>query len=428
MTAVREKYTNIVGVDTHARTNTYAILVAATGQSWIPPRFPPARRASNGPSPGSTGAANRAGPWWPSRAPTPTAPGSPEPCAPRNWTCARCARRAGPLVRAAANQTTLTPWRLPARCSANRLRPCWNPAPRATGRPCGSCSTPGPPWNDQSTADRLILTSLLRTMDLGVDARHALTDEQILLVSRWRAHRDDDLSISGRPRRGQAAGRCHPSIPSPAASNHKQLQDVVGTMAAGLLDLPGVGPVSAAQMLVSYSHHGRVRSEAAFAALAGVNPIPASSGNTTRYRLNRHGDRQLNRAIHTIARSRMMFDPTTIAYVERRTAEHWRPHPRSGHQRRRLDRHLSPARRTHRPQRESQLAPNPICRIPTSGAHLPPGGIGPRRHLPAPPDHKWEKVPPACRTRLEVVILSAAKNLLVVPRRRPRKRTSHRFA
>jgi transposase len=47
---------------------------------------------------------------------------------------------------------------------------------------------------------------------------------------------------------------------------------------------------------------GRVRSEAAFAALAGVSPIPESSGNTGRHRLNRHGDRQLNQALDTIAR------------------------------------------------------------------------------------------------------------------------------
>ncbi|MHA7244716.1 transposase [Paeniglutamicibacter antarcticus] len=92
-------------------------------------------------------------------------------------------------------------------------------------------------------------------------------------------------------------------------------------MAVGLLDVFGVGPVSAAQILVSYSHHGRVRSEAAFASLAGVNPIAASSGNKTRHRLNRHGDRQLNKAIHTIAGCRMTFDATTIACVERRTSE-----------------------------------------------------------------------------------------------------------
>lgn len=100
------------------------------------------------------------------------------------------------------------------------------------------------------------------------------------------------------------------------ASNYQQLQDVVGTMAADLLDLPGVGHVSAAQMLISYSHHGRVRSEAAFAALAGVNPLPSSSGHKTRHRLNRHGDRQLNRALRAIARSRMTCGSANIACVE----------------------------------------------------------------------------------------------------------------
>ncbi|GAA1546659.1 hypothetical protein GCM10009691_21360 [Brevibacterium picturae] len=103
--------------------------------------------------------------------------------------------------------------------------------------------------------------------------------------------------------------------------NKEQLTEVVETMAPGLMDLPGLGPITAAQVIVSYSHHGRVRSEAAFAALAGVSPIPASSGNNLRYRLNRHGDRQLDRALHTIAITRMMLDPATKAYVERRTTE-----------------------------------------------------------------------------------------------------------
>jgi transposase len=52
-------------------------------------------------------------------------------------------------------------------------------------------------------------------------------------------------------------------------------------------------PIVAAQVLVSWSHAGRLRSEAAFAALAGANPIPASSGQVIRHRLNRGGDRQL---------------------------------------------------------------------------------------------------------------------------------------
>ncbi|MGN7148387.1 transposase [Arthrobacter sp. SAFR-179] len=60
-----------------------------------------------------------------------------------------------------------------------------------------------------------------------------------------------------------------------------------------------------------WSRPGRVRSEAAFASLAGVSPLPASSGNTVRHRLNRGGDRRLNRALHTITMTRMVHDPGT---------------------------------------------------------------------------------------------------------------------
>jgi len=62
-----------------------------------------------------------------------------------------------------------------------------------------------------------------------------------------------------------------------------------------LLAEPGVGPVVAAQLLISWSHHGRVRNEAAFASLAGAAPIETSSGQRSRHRLNRGGDRALNR-------------------------------------------------------------------------------------------------------------------------------------
>ncbi|MGW7348879.1 transposase [Streptomyces sp. NPDC054854] len=92
-------------------------------------------------------------------------------------------------------------------------------------------------------------------------------------------------------------------------------------VAPELLNLLGVGPITAAQVLVSWSHQGRFRSEAAFASFAGVSPIPASSGFTNRHRLNRSGDRQLNRAMHTIALIRMRLDPATKAYVTRRITE-----------------------------------------------------------------------------------------------------------
>jgi transposase len=82
-----------------------------------------------------------------------------------------------------------------------------------------------------------------------------------------------------------------------------------------------VGPISAGQVLVSWSHVGRLRSEAAFAALAGASPIPASSGQVIRHRLNRGGDCQLNRALHTVALVRLRDDPATRAYAARRRAE-----------------------------------------------------------------------------------------------------------
>jgi len=95
----------------------------------------------------------------------------------------------------------------------------------------------------------------------------------------------------------------------------------VRALAPQLLDEPGIGPIVAAQLIVAWSHQGRVRSEAAFARLAGVAPIPASSGQTSRHRLSRGGDRQLNRALHTIVLHRRQHDPATRAYIARRVAD-----------------------------------------------------------------------------------------------------------
>jgi transposase len=77
----------------------------------------------------------------------------------------------------------------------------------------------------------------------------------------------------------------------------------------------------AAQVLISWSHRGRFRSEAAFARLAGAAPIPASSGRVLRHRLDPGGDRQLNRALHAIIVSRRKNHAPTISYIERKTRE-----------------------------------------------------------------------------------------------------------
>jgi transposase len=101
----------------------------------------------------------------------------------------------------------------------------------------------------------------------------------------------------------------------------REIETLTRKLAPQLLDQPGVGPLAAAQVLLSWSHRGRFPGEAAFARLAGCAPIPASSGQTVRYRLDRGGDRQLNRALHMIIVTRRRTHPDTIAYIKRRSRE-----------------------------------------------------------------------------------------------------------
>jgi transposase len=100
-----------------------------------------------------------------------------------------------------------------------------------------------------------------------------------------------------------------------------EIETLTRKRAPQLLEQPGVGPHAAAQLVLSWSHPGRIDSEAAFARLAGAAPIPASSGQTIRYRLDRSGDRKLNRALHLILVTRKRTHPATIAYIERRLQE-----------------------------------------------------------------------------------------------------------
>jgi transposase len=107
-----------------------------------------------------------------------------------------------------------------------------------------------------------------------------------------------------------------------AADLETQIIGIVEDLAPGLVAAePGMGALSAAQILLSWSHAGRIATEQAFAMLSGTAPVPVSSGRTDRHRLNRLGDRQLNRALHIIAASRMRSHPPTLAYVQRRRAE-----------------------------------------------------------------------------------------------------------
>lgn len=178
---------------------------------------------------------------------------------------------------------------------------------------------------DHMTAERTAainaLTALLRVVDLGMDARKPLTGTQITTVARWRARDEQIAPATARAEAVRLAKRVVELNEHVATNGAQMTQLVQASQAAPLLEKTGIGPVTAAICLTAWSHHGRVRSEAAFATLAGVNPIPASSGNTVRHRLNRGGDRRLNRALHIATLTRMTHDPNTRAYVERRRAE-----------------------------------------------------------------------------------------------------------
>jgi|SRR6478609_1771191 transposase len=151
-------------------------------------------------------------------------------------------------------------------------------------------------------------------------ARGALTDKRLAAIYRRRGSTHASVADAVRRaeiRRLTAAIR---AATQQLVTNKRQLTELVTTVAPGLLEKVGVGPVSAAQAIVSWSHRGRCRTEAAFAALAGASPIPASSGRTTRHRLNRGGDRHLNRALHDIVKTRWRVCPRTHHYIARRRA------------------------------------------------------------------------------------------------------------
>ena len=118
-----------------------------------------------------------------------------------------------------------------------------------------------------------------------------------------------------------------------------------------LLEQPSIGTVTAAVIIGRTAGAKRFRSEACFARHAGTAPIPASSGNTTRHRLHRGGDRQLNRAIHIIALGRMA----------------WRPrHPR--------------LHRTPRHRRQNQTRSDPLPQTPHRQTDLAPALQHPTHH------------------------------------------------
>ena len=120
----------------------------------------------------------------------------------------------------------------------------------------------------------------------------------------------------------RSLARRHQQLSAEIADLDELLQPLVAAINPSLLAAHGVGPDVAGQLLVTAGeNHDRLTSEAGFAMLCGVAPIPASSGKTTRHRLNRGGDRQANAALYRVVLVRLRWDPHTRAYAERRTKE-----------------------------------------------------------------------------------------------------------
>jgi transposase len=193
------------------------------------------------------------------------------------------------------------------------------------------------PLRPRAAGERAALQALLATRESAVAARAAAlcqlravivaapeglrgrlrTLTRTALLRRCAALGGSDgiaLALRALARRVQALDR-------EARTLAREIETIVERLAPTLLNQPGIGPVTAAQLLASWSHPGRLASEAAFARLAGAAPIPASTGKLVRYRLDRGGDRKLNRALHAIVVSRRKHHAETIAYIERRQRE-----------------------------------------------------------------------------------------------------------
>ena len=199
----------------------------------------------------------------------------------------------------------------------------------------------------RATGDRQALSVLLAARRSAMDAGAAAQRQLFSLViaapeclrGRFRGHKlpamlrlaarlrisprwDTETATTAAVLRGLA--RRALDLAAEAARHQNDIRAIVAAWRPDLLTQQGVGPITGATLLCAWSHPGRLRSEAAFAMLGGVAPIPADSGsgNTpVRFRLNRFGDRQLNCALHTIMLSRLRWDPATQDYAKRRTAQ-----------------------------------------------------------------------------------------------------------
>jgi transposase len=182
---------------------------------------------------------------------------------------------------------------------------------------------------DHDTTTRTAAVNLFKSLVLTAPdrlrerLRHLSTPRQTAVCTTLRINPQEPLVDQTRRQTLRTLAQRIRRLDKEIRANERQLRQLVEAVAPVLLNEPGVGPVSAAQVLVAWSHPGRCRSEAAFASLAGVSPLEASSGRITRHRVNRFGDRALNRALHTIVNWRMIHghEPTRHYLIRRRSEQ-----------------------------------------------------------------------------------------------------------
>jgi transposase len=166
--------------------------------------------------------------------------------------------------------------------------------------------------------------------ELKAELRELSTDKLVATAARFRpSGLAKDLRAATKLAMRSVARR-HLRLSEEIAELEEQITQLVSEAVPALVSLRGVGTDTAASLLVAVGDNpGRLKSEASFARLCGVAPVPASSGKTVRYRLNRGGNRDANRALHVLALGRMSWDERTPASTWRDVSQRARARGRS---------------------------------------------------------------------------------------------------
>jgi transposase len=158
--------------------------------------------------------------------------------------------------------------------------------------------------------------------ELREQLRSSTLGQLVRTASRWRTGVTPDTHLLVAKHALRSLARRHQDLTEEIRDLDAHLARLVQQAAPHLLAVKGLGPLTCASLLVAVGDNSaRMRSESAFAHLCGVAPLPASSGKSSRHRLNRGGDRQANYALYILAVTRMAWDPRTRAYATRRQAE-----------------------------------------------------------------------------------------------------------